>query len=80
MNSAAKTGDLIGWIAIDRKTQPTTGIHTPQNGLASGELQPGNAATRIFTSDGRLLPSNAALRPGLYILTDGQRSRKLMVK
>ena len=75
MNTAAKSGDLIGWIAIDVNPQPTSAIHNPQS-----DLQSTGAATRIYTSDGRMVTSKGNLRPGLYILTDGHRSRKMIVK
>ena len=78
MNTASKTGDHIGWIVIDRDPA-VNAIHDMDGDRASG-FQFGAAATRIFTTDGRLVPAGSVLRPGLYIFTDGRSSRKIMVK
>lgn len=77
-NSAAKSGDIIGWVAIDVDPLQTA-ITTPQAALAQ-PLRHGAPDTRTYTTDGQLISPTAPLRPGLYILTDGQRSRKMMVK
>ena len=79
MNTVAATGDLIGWIAIDLDPQ-LTAIADPRIDRTANSLHPEDATTRILTTDGRIIPNGTTLRPGLYILTDGQRSRKFIVK
>ncbi|MBO4801040.1 MAG: hypothetical protein J5545_04155 [Bacteroidaceae bacterium] len=86
LNAASKTGDLIGWVVIDIDAGQT-GISafegdtsTLPYSIQNGTFTTYNSSVRAFTLDGVQIRSGAVLKPGLYIIYDGKKSKKLLVK
>ena len=86
MNTAAKSGDLMGWIVIDN--DPTgSSISTPADHrskllveVRGRQIYPNDPAARIYTAAGMAVRSGQSLLPGLYIVTNRHESVKLILR
>lgn len=85
-NTAEKSGDYLGWIALDHDPS-ATGIVAPllpqQQFLIEVQgrrIIPSDPTARIYTSSGMQVQVGTQLPLGLYIVTNGRTSTKIFVK
>lgn len=85
-NTAEKSGDYMGWIVID--PDPTTvGIATlrqPQEQflveVKGRKIVPSDPTARIYSSTGMQVKAGSWTAPGVYIVTNGKASTKVVVR
>ena len=86
MNTAAKSGDLIGWIVIDK--DPTgSAIYSPAANsmrlkveVRGRQIIPSDPSARIYTASGIQVKPGKTLLPGLYIVSSKDDSVKLILR
>lgn len=86
MNTASKSGDLMGWIVIDNDRTGSS-ISTPASShsklfveVRGRHIYPSDPAARIYTAAGTRVRSGQQLLPGLYIVSNNRESVKLMLR
>ena len=85
-NTADKSGDYLGWIAIDH--DPTaTGIFTPLLPqkqflveVRGRRILPSDPTAHIYNTSGQRMLSATPLPRGIYVVTNGKASTKVLVK
>jgi hypothetical protein len=85
-NTAEKSGDYMGWIAIDQ--DPTAvgiaTLHQPQEQflveVKGRKIVPSDPTARIYSSTGMQVRAGSWTAPGIYIVTNGKASTKVVVR
>ncbi|MCR5180843.1 MAG: hypothetical protein K6C30_06465 [Bacteroidaceae bacterium] len=85
-NTASKSGDYVGWLAID-KDPTTTGITTPALPhnqflveVKGRVISPSDPTARIYSSSGMSVKAGTRVAPGIYVVTNGRATTKVMVR
>ena len=78
-------GDYIGWIVIS--TLPgavglhnVDAIHRLNVQVLGRTICPTNPSARIYTVNGRQVPARTSVPPGIYVVTDGRQTTKVVVR
>ena len=86
MNTAEKSGDYMGWIVIDQ--DPTAvgiaTLHQPQEQflveVKGRKIVPSDPTARIYSTTGMQVKAGSWTAPGIYIVTNGKASTKVVVR
>ncbi len=85
-NTADKTGDFLGWIAIDHDPTATRIVapFLPQQQflveVRQGRVFPSDPTARIYTASGTQVQAGTILPRGIYIVTNGRATTKVFVR
>ena len=85
-NTAAKSGDYLGWIAIDHDPTATRIVAPllPQQQflveVRQGRILPSDPSARIYTTSGTQVQAGTILPRGIYIVTNGRAATKVFVR
>ncbi len=84
-NTAARTGDLIGWVVIDTDPTYDAVLHPYSSAsrlavsVVGRRIVTSSPRAHIYNIGGTEVPSGSQLPAGLYIVSDGRESIKVLI-
>jgi hypothetical protein len=86
-NTPAVSGDYLGWLVIDHDPNVSVGISAPLIPqqqfiveIQNRRIVPSDPTARIYSLSGAQVKAGVGVLPGVYLVTNGKASVKVLVK